>query len=293
MVQSNIINPIFEFYFSEKSQKNIEKIVLILASIGFLIHLLLIAMNYLNIFDLPPFFDQNLFTNPISSIYTPFSFILIYEIYLLVFFIPRSFTTSISKQFQIILLIIIRRIFKDIPNLDLGHNWYLSKINFEILSHLIGVLALFYMIYLFNKNQLRHRAKSLDNKTKNFIISKKAVSISLISILIIKLIYILTSCLYYLIKTNNYVLNSNNIDSFFFNDFFTMLILTDVIILLISFKYTEEYNKLIRNTGFIISTILIRISFSAIGLLSTTLIIISALFALIVLKIFNKAENIN
>ena len=42
---------------------------------------------------------------------------------------------------------------------------------------------------------------------------------------------------------------------------FTLLILADVVILLISFRYTEEYPKLIRNTGFIIATILIRLSF--------------------------------
>ena len=54
----------------------------------------------------------------------------------------------------------------------------------------------------------------------------------------------------------------------FFNQFFTLLILADVIILLISFRYTEEYAKLIRNTGFIIATILIRLSFSAEGYLA-------------------------
>ena len=57
------------------------------------------------------------------------------------------------------------------------------------------------------------------------------------------------------------------LDNLFFNQFFTLLILADVVILLISFRYTEEYAKLIRNTGFIIATILIRLSFSAKGIL--------------------------
>jgi hypothetical protein len=62
--------------------------------------------------------ESLLLTNPISAIYTPFSIILYYEIFLLIFYLPRSFTTSILKQFEIISLIIIRRIFYDIPKIS-------------------------------------------------------------------------------------------------------------------------------------------------------------------------------
>ena len=81
------------------------------------------------------------------------------------------------------------------------------------------------------------------------------------------------------------------IDDLFFNKFFTLLILADVIILLISFRYTEEYGKLIRNTGFIISTILLRLSFSASGYLTMILILTGISFAYLILKIYNAIEN--
>ncbi len=81
------------------------------------------------------------------------------------------------------------------------------------------------------------------------------------------------------------------IDGLFFNKFFTLLILADVIILLISFRYTEEYSKLIRNTGFIISTILIRLSFSSSGYLTMILILTGVCFAYLILKIYNAIEN--
>jgi Ca2+/Na+ antiporter len=69
------------------------------------------------------------------------------------------------------------------------------------------------------------------------------------------------------------------------------LILADVVILLISFRYTEEYSKLIRNTGFIIATILIRLSFSADGFLTMILILTGVSFALLILKIYNAMEH--
>ena len=81
------------------------------------------------------------------------------------------------------------------------------------------------------------------------------------------------------------------IDSLFFNQFFTLLILADVVILLISFRYTEEYSKLIRNTGFIIATILIRLSFSADGYLSMVLILTGVSFAYLILQIYNAMEH--
>ena len=74
-------------------------------------------------------------------------------------------------------------------------------------------------------------------------------------------------------------------------NFFTIMILADVFILLLSFQYTERYSQLIRNTGFIISTILLRLSFSVSGLTSILLIISGIIFGLIILLIYNLIEK--
>ena len=107
---SNVIENIFGKVFSEKNLKFFEKIILIAATLGFIIHLILILLNNNGYLDLS-FFKDQLFVNPISAIYTPFSFILIYEAFLLIYFLPRSFTTAIAKQFEIMSLISIVRWF--------------------------------------------------------------------------------------------------------------------------------------------------------------------------------------
>ena len=84
---------------------------------------------------------------------------------------------------------------------------------------------------------------------------------------------------------------TENLNGVFFIDFFTILILVDVFILLISFQYTERYSQLIRNTGFIISTILLRLSFSTEGLYSIMLTILGVVFGLIILRIYKLAEE--
>ena len=106
---TNVIENIFGKVFSEKNLKFFEKIILIAATLGFIIHLILILLNNNGYLDLS-FFKDQLFVNPISAIYTPFSFILIYEAFLLIYFLPRSFTTAIAKQFEIMSLILIRKI---------------------------------------------------------------------------------------------------------------------------------------------------------------------------------------
>ena len=129
---SENINNIFSLVFSEKNIKKTEKYILYIASLGFILHLILILLNYYNIIEIS-FGDSNLLTNPISALYTPFSFILIYEAFLLVYYIPRSFSTAISKQYEIMSLIIIRKIFKDIPLVDLNANWLTTSNNLQLI----------------------------------------------------------------------------------------------------------------------------------------------------------------
>jgi hypothetical protein len=65
----------------------------------------------------------------------------------------------------------------------------------------------------------------------------------------------------------------------------------DVVLLLISFFYTNQFHKIIRNSGFVISTILIRISFGVTGLISTILVVVAVLFGLAILSIHNAYEK--
>ena len=94
---------IFDIIFSEFNRKKIENFTIWTATSGFIFHLSLVLLNNNSIISIGN--ESLLLTNPISAIYTPFSIILYYEIFLLIFYLPRSFTTSILKQFEIISLI--------------------------------------------------------------------------------------------------------------------------------------------------------------------------------------------
>ena len=280
---------IFNGIFSENNRKKIEGFTIWSASIGFIFHLSLVLLNNNSIINIGN--ESLLLTNPISAIYTPFSIILYYEIFLLIFYLPRSFTTSILKQFEIISLIVIRRIFYDIPKLDLeSNNWFENADNLQITYDLICILILFFLIYLFNyvkTNIVVKKGKNIDK----FIDSKKIISVLLIPVMIV--LFIIGLYNWYSIGiSTNFASSFYYVNEVFYNTFFSILIIADVFILLLSFLYTERYSQIMRNTGFIICTILIRLSFSSTGLTNLLLIISSVLFGLLILKIYSLMNKI-
>ena len=281
---------IFDGIFSEENRRKIESFTIWSATVGFIFHLSLVLLNNYSIINIGN--ESLLLTNPISAIYTPFSIILYYEIFLLIYYLPRSFTTSILKQFEIISLIIIRRIFYDIPKLNLDSNdWFQNPDNLQITYDLISILILFFLIYLFNlvKSKIENR-KGIKNIDR-FIDSKKIISVILIPVMIILFIIGLYN-LFSIGQSSDFASSFYYVNEVFYNTFFSILIIADVFILLLSFLYTERYSQIMRNTGFIICTILIRLSFSSSGLTNLLLIISSVLFGLLILKIYSLMNKI-
>jgi len=145
--------------FSEEFKNKTERIFVTLSIVSFVIHLLLIFLKYLEILN---FSDDKLLTNPIAAIYTPFSFILVYEVFLVVYYLPRSISQYIRKQYEIITLIIVRRIFKDMANIDVSANWFNQQYDLQLTYDLISTLVLFFIIFLFN--YFNTRSKKLNPK---------------------------------------------------------------------------------------------------------------------------------
>ena len=280
------INDLHAFIFSKKNIKILESIILFLAVFGFIVHLGLIYLNLNYNIEFLKGVD-NLLRNPISALYTPFSFILVYEAFLLVYYFPRSFTTSIRKEYEIISLVMIRKVFEDIPNINL-ESGILNSDSLPLFYNLAGILIIYYLIFLFKKVKSKIPKKDPKTNLNRFISYKKSLSIILLPILFFLCFSNLYDWSYSVFILQNFTENVNNI---FFIDFFTILILVDVFILLISFRYTEEYAQVLRNTGFIISTILLRLSFSVYGLSSVLLLVGGVLFGLIILKIYQLAET--
>ena len=78
----------------------------------------------------------------------------------------------------------------------------------------------------------------------------------------------------------------------FFLDFFTLLILTDILILLISYWFYTDFGNLARNTGFVLSTVIIRVAISSEGVSSMILFTLSGLLGIAILRMFILNEQV-
>ncbi len=171
---------------------------------------------------------------------------------------------------------------------------------FEVRSDLaftydiISTAILFFLIWIFYSLTQQKQDQTTSKSSRfpgasQFIRLKNIIATILVPIFFIVAVY----SLFYWIKsviqagTDNFQ-NVANLDSVFFDSFFTILILVDVFLLLISFLRTDRFSTVIRNSGFIISTILIKLSFGTEGLLNNILIVVAVFYGVTILFIHNR-----
>lgn len=291
-MRQDFIQKLYERLLSERTKTKGEGLILGIAIGSFIIHLILIFLADFGVWK--P--ESELFENPISAIYTPFSFILVYEVYLLIYFLPKSFSTYIGKQYEIISLIIIRRLFKDLATLELSSDWFQIKDDLQFTYDLVTSVLLFLLLlffYKYSRKQLSGKIKTPFTKELSaFIKFKKITATLLVPALLGIALYTFVSWGSYIVFPDSGIGTSfKNINAIFFDEFFMILIIVDVILLLASFYYTDQFHKVIRNSGFIVSTILIRLSFSVEGLMNNFLILTAVIFGLLILLIHNQYEK--
>ncbi len=291
---ASLIDKAYERTLSEKVKRKGEQSILGIAIGSYLLHLLLILLSNYELID----HDSHFLSDPIAAIYTPFSFILIYEVYLLVFFLPKSLSYYIGKQYEIITLIVIRRIFKDIAKIELDSHWFEIQSDLQFTFDCLTSLILFILIFLFYRNiRKRDKAEEVDmdsnqTKIKRFIRLKKVISTLLVPAIAGLAIYSFGT--WAVVAYSDYldgIVAFKHINNIFFDEFFTVLIIVDVLMLLASFFYSDHFHKIIRNSGFVISTILIKLSFANSGLINNALIIGAVLFGFLILVIHNLYEK--
>jgi len=290
---TSISERLFRLFFNDELKEKTEIITLYVAAGGFLIHLAIVFLHMGGLISVHPQVEK-LISSPIAAIYTPFSFILIYEVYLLIYYLPRSFSIAIAKQYEIISLILIRRIFKDISNLDLTDTPLLVAENLNLLYDIIGFLVLFFLIFLFRYLLVKRTERPVNQNIEGFIVFKKMICSALVPILIILSVYSLVSWIIEVNQLNLGLISTvRDFNNIFYNEFFTALIIVDVLILVASFRYTDRYSLIIRNTGFVITTVLIRLSFSVYGLANVLLLVSGVAFGVLVLYIYSLYDGID
>lgn len=282
-----IINS-FHRVLDTKLPKNTGNFFTTMALSGFIFHLCIIFLAN-NGLENHIFFSK-ITGNYLDAIYTPFSFILYYEVLLLIFSIPRSLTKSVRIQFEIVSLITIRNVFKDLAQIDhIGESLnpvILNKIFIDMGSGII----MFFLVGLYANlaSKLREKKPTSNGKRLQlYIKSKKIVALLLACLLIALTINSLYEFFIHISTVLSQIGYSTiNYKTIFYEDLFSVMIFTDVFLLLLSMYYTSSYKYLLRNAGFVVSTVLIRLSMSLNSPLNNIIAISAMICGCAVLSIY-------
>jgi len=278
---------LFDVLDGEAVRVWLERAVVTAAAAGFLVHLAAIGIAKL-LPDLPQTLFEGLDESPLHAVYTPFSVILFYEVVLLVFALAASHTGEIAKQYQIISLIVVRRVFKDIGGFSDLENWLAEPEAVKaVLLDMGGAVLMFLIVTGFTL--LRHVTPKapVRHDLVGFIQLKKAVAVLLLVVLSVLAAVNLASWLGLVGRLPvAFAPPPADVDLFFFPRFFEFMIFTDVFILIVSLAYDNRYEYVFRNAGFVISTVLLRVSLSTPKPYDLLLALIAMLYGLVVLGVF-------
>jgi hypothetical protein len=277
--------------FSEANKALLKRLAIKVSIAGFAIHLGLVFLS--RGLPHPPPIIAAVGRNYISAIATPFSFILFYEVLTLIAALPASTTQSIANQFEVVSLIFIRDVFKDIAAAS-QDGWHHEQFHqalplfLDMCSGLLMFLLVAIFQYVALKRVRREGRAEFSAGSKKFIAQKKLVAIGLTGLLLLMGVYNLGIVLAHswrsLMAGHRTIPEPN---AFFYNDVFTVMIFTDVLILILSLVVSGRYEMVFRNAAFVLSIILLRFSLTEGHPYGAPLALFAMAFGILTLLVFN------
>ena len=169
----------------------------------------------------------------------------------LILSITLSLSRALGKQFEIMALILLRSAFRELANLPEP----VALVNGPMpLIHIAvsgtGALVIFICLGFYNRLRVHQNFITIPGDQMRYVMAKKLLALFLL-------------CLVTGIAMRDLWLTSSGVQEvYFFETIYTMLIFADVALVLISQRYMPTFPAVFRNTAFVISTLMMRLSLS-------------------------------
>jgi hypothetical protein len=282
--------------FSEANKALLKRLAIKVSIASFTVHLLLVFLS--RGLAHPPLIITSVGRNYLSAIATPFSFILFYEVLTLIAALPASTTRSIANQFEVVSLIFIRDVFKDLAAASEA-GWHHEDFHqaLPLFLDMSCGLAMFLLVAIFQYVALKRVRPAETTEAsaglKQFIVQKKLVAIGLTVLLLSMAVYNLGIVIihsYRSLMAGHCITSEPN--AFFYNDVFTVMVFTDVLVLILSLVVSGRYEMVFRNAAFVLSIILLRFSLTEVHPYGAPLAIFAMAFGIFTLLVFNFHSRI-
>jgi hypothetical protein len=252
-----------DLLFSDANRLAFKRLAINLSIAGFAVHLLLIFLA--RTLPNPPLLIAEVGKNYLAAISTTFNLILFYEVLTLIAALPASTTRSIANQFEIVSLIFIRDVFRDIARAgDLVTEHRLTTETLPLFMDMWAGFLMYLLVAVFQHVAQKRAGLSVTSlpsrSVARFIAQKKVVAACLELLLVGMAAYNLVLLVIAIgqdLMTGHGAIESSTT---FYNDVFTVMIFTDVLVLILSLVVSGQYENVFRNAAFVVSIILIRFS---------------------------------
>lgn len=205
----------------------------------------------------------------LAAIEHAFNLLLAFEVVSLILSLSHSVTKSVGKQFEILSLIFLRDTFKEFSHFSEPLAWVeIAPSLGSIVASAIGALLIFVILGFFYRAQCSRPITSDEKVRSHFILAKKMIALLL-------LVSFIGICIVDLWGYFAYGLPENA-----FASFYTLLIFSDVLLVLISLRYSAQYQVSFRNSGYAVATVLIRLALLAPVVIGAVIGVGTTLFAL-------------
>lgn len=269
---TGIFDPLHNFWENNATQR-------LVAGVLVLIFLLALGAIELNRQELLPLsLSSSISVTHYMAINLAFTLVLILEVVSLIFTLPCSISKALGKQFEILALIFLRNTFKELTLLPepieiAGH----LDVLWRILSDGGGAIVIFALLGVYARMLRKTEDKHMSGVTLyRFVAAKKIVALLLLAIFLGMGVY-------------NTVLLAGGVKTFaFFHHFYTVLIFCDVLLVLISQCFQPGFRAVFRNSGYALSTLLIRLALTAPPFFNVLIGVVSIIFALLLTVVYDK-----
>ena len=269
---TRIFDPVRQFWTRESTHKTVSGILVL----TFLLALGTIELNRQGL--LPDTLGERIPKSHYMAINLAFTLVLILEVLGMIFTLPGSLSRALGKQFEILALIFLRNAFKELAVLpepiSLSHH---HEVLWHILSYGFGAIAIFALLGIYGR-----MLKKLDEtlvpgpSLDRFIAAKKAVALVMLAIFCGMGLY------------NGQLFLTGKPVFHFFQYFYTTLIFSDILLVLIAQSFLPEFPAVFRNSGYALATLLIRLSLTAPAYYDVLIGLSSVVLAVLLTLVYNQ-----
>jgi hypothetical protein len=205
--------------------------------------------------------------NHFHAVDVAFTLLLVFEVIALVFSLAESVSLSVGMQFEIFSLILLRQTFKEFTTFSEPVVW--TEVQASLLpmaSDAVGALLIFAALTFYYRLQ-RHQPITRAEDRTSFVDTKKAIALGLLAVFVA------------IGATDAWYLATGRGLFPFFEAFYTVLIFSDVLLVLISMRHSADYRVLFRNSGFAVATVFVRLALTAPPVVNAALGLGAVIFA--------------